>query len=116
LRGVGLVEVGVSSMPAHATRMGLHPAHTFSVAHHRDIATVVQLALNGIMDEQVVNVTDDAPVTVYEMAGFAGTPIEGSAEPLTHPWSGRVDGALARELGFQPSVPTISDAARRGIL
>src|SRR3954454_18892116 len=29
----------LSSMPAHAMRMGLHPAHTFSVAHHRDIAT-----------------------------------------------------------------------------
>jgi nucleoside-diphosphate-sugar epimerase len=106
----------LSSMPAHATRMGLHPAHTFSVAHHRDIATVVQLALNGTMDKRVVNVTDDAPVTVYEMAAFAGNPIEGSPEPLTNPWSGRVDGTLARELGFQPSVPTINDAARRGIL
>ena len=106
----------LSSMSAHATRMGLHPAHTFSVAHHRDIAAVVQLALSGTMDKRVVNVTDDAPVTVYEMAAFGGNPIEGSPRPLTNPWSGRVNGALARELGFQPSVPTISDAARRGIL
>lgn len=106
----------LESMPALATRMGLHPAHTFSVAHHRDIATIVRLALNGTMDKRVVNVTDDAPVTVYEMTALAGTPIEGSSEPLANPWSGRADGTLARELGFQPSVPTISDAARRGIL
>ena len=29
----------------------------------------------------MVNVTDDAPVTVFEMALLAGEPIEGSASP-----------------------------------
>jgi UDP-glucose 4-epimerase len=106
----------LAAMPIHAARMDIHPAHTYSVAHHLDIAAVVQLALDGAMDARVVNVTDDAPVTVYEMAAFAGNPIDGSAEPLTNPWSGRVDGTLARQLGFRPSVPTINDAARRGIL
>jgi hypothetical protein len=42
--------------------------------------------------------------------------IEGSAEPLANPWSGRMDGTLIRELGFSPSVPTIQAAARDGIL
>ncbi|HYN92938.1 MAG TPA: hypothetical protein VES42_03720, partial [Pilimelia sp.] len=62
------------------------------------------------------NVTDGAPVTIYEMARLAGQPIEGSAEPLTNPWFGHLDGTLIRELGFSPSVPTIYAAARAGIL
>ena len=59
---------------------------------------------------------DDAPVTVYELTPYAGTPSEGSADPLANPWSGRLDGSLARELGFEPPVPTIHAAAREGIL
>ena len=106
----------LASIPTLVPRFGLHPAQTYSVAHHRDIAAAVRLALTGVMDGRVVNVTDDAPVTVFEMARLAGQPIEGSAEPLTNPWSGRMDGTLIRELGFSPSVPTIQAAARDGIL
>ena len=105
----------LASIPTLAPRFGLHPAHTFSVAHHRDIAAAVRLALTGVMDGRIVNVTDDAPVTVFEMARLGGQPIEGSAEPLVHPWSGRMDGSLIRKLGFSPSVPTIQ-AAGDGIL
>ena len=76
----------------------------------------MRLALNGTMDTRVVNMTDDAPVTVYEMTQLAGDPIEASAEPLMNPWSGRMDGTLSRELGFLPTVPTIHAAAREGIL
>ncbi len=106
----------LASISTLATRFGLHPAHTYSVAHHRDIATAMRLALNGVMDGRIVNVTDDTPVTVFEMAQIAGQPIEGSAEPLTNPWSGRMDGTLIRQLGFTPSVPTIHAAAQAGIL
>jgi hypothetical protein len=45
-----------------------------------------------------------------------GEPLRASAEPLTNPWAGRMDGALAHELGFRPTVPTIHAAARDGIL
>src|SRR4051794_26172528 len=31
----------IEMMPAMASRFGLHPAHTYSVAHHRDIAIAV---------------------------------------------------------------------------
>jgi nucleoside-diphosphate-sugar epimerase len=106
----------LASLGALAGRFGLHPAHTYSVAHHRDVAAVIQLALTGAMDGRIVNVTDDAPVTVYEMARLGGNPIAVSAEPLTHPWSGRMDGTLLREFGFRPTVPTIHAAAREGIL
>jgi nucleoside-diphosphate-sugar epimerase len=103
-------------MPALAPRFGLHPAHTYSVAHHRDVAVAFRLALTGAMDRRIVNITDDAPVTLYDMALYAGDPIEGSAAPLTNPWAGRMDGSLARQLGFEPTVPTIHAAAREGIL
>ena len=106
----------LASIPALAPRFDLHPAHTYSVAHHRDVAAAVRLALTGVMDGRVVNVTDDAPVTVFEMAHLGGEPIEGTAEPLANPWSGRMDGTLIREHGFSPSVPTIQAAARDGIL
>ena len=106
----------LASLASLAQRFGLHPAHTYSVAHHRDIDTAVRLALAGTMDGRIVNVTDDAPATVYEMTELAGSPIAVSAEPLENPWSGRMDGTLARELGFRPTVPTIRAAARDGIL
>jgi len=106
----------LAMIPALAPRFGLHPAHSYSVAHHRDIMTAVDLALSGAMDQRIVNITDDRPVTVYEMAELAGNPLRGSAEPLANPWAGRMDSALARELGFRPAVATIYQAAREGIL
>ena len=99
-----------------ASQFDLHPAQTYAVAHHRDIAAAVRLALTGMMDGRIVTVTADAPATIFEMARLAGQPIEGSAEPLANPWSGRMDGTLIRQLGFSPSVPTIQAAARDGIL
>ena len=54
--------------------------------------------------------------TFLVVSRLAGTPIDGSAEPLAHPWAGRMDSSLLRGLGFRPSVPTIWDAAAHGIL
>jgi len=106
----------LAMIPTLAPRFGLHPAHTYSVAHHRDIMTAVDIALSGAMDRRIVNITDDRPITVYEMAELAGNPLEGSTEPLANPWSGRMDPSLAHELGFRPTVPTIYAAAHAGIL
>lgn len=107
----------LASISALAPRFGLHPAHTYSVAHHRDVAGLVHLALAGVADGRIVNLTDDAPVTVWEMARLGGgDPLDGSAAPLENPWSGQMDGSLARELGFRPEVPTIHAAAAAGIL
>jgi nucleoside-diphosphate-sugar epimerase len=103
-------------IPALAPRVGLHPAHTYSVAHHRDVMTAVALALGGTFDGRIVNIADDAPATVFELAELAGAPLDGSPAPLENPWSGRMDTALARELGFRPTVPTIRAAARDGLL
>jgi len=106
----------LASMPPLVARFGLHPAHTYSVAHHRDVAAVVRLALAGTLDGRAVNLTDDAPVTVLEMARLAGTELDGSGEPLVNPWSGRMDSTLLRDLGFRPEVASVQQAAREGIL
>jgi hypothetical protein len=38
------------------------------------------------MDKLIVNIVDDEPTTVYEIASLIGSPIEPSAEPLIDPW------------------------------
>lgn len=78
--------------------------------------TAVGRALSGAKGGRVVNIADDAPMTVLEMTEIAGAPIEGSAEPLANPWAGRMDTTLARELGFRPTVPTMRGAVRDGLL
>jgi UDP-glucose 4-epimerase len=95
---------------------GWHPAATMSLIHHRDIATAMQLALTGALDGRVVNLSDDAPTTVYEIARVVGADYPESAEPLTNPWNGHVDGGLARELGFTPIVRSLYQAAAEGTL
>jgi UDP-glucose 4-epimerase len=106
----------LASVPPLVARFKWHPAKTFSLVHHRDVARAVGLALTGAMDGCIVNITDDAPTTLYEMASLVGSSIEPSAEPLTDPWMGRMDGSLSRRLGFQPTVPTVYQAAQQGIL
>ena len=76
----------------------------------------IEFALTGAMDGHIVNISADAPTTLYEMASLVGSPIEPSAEPLTDPWMGRMDGSQLRSLGFQLTVPTLYQAMRQGIL
>lgn len=97
-------------------RWGWHPANTMSLVHERDIATAVELALTGAMDGHVVNIVDEAPVTVYELARVVGVSYQPSAGPLSKPWMGHMDGSLARELGFRATVPTVYQAERDDIL
>jgi UDP-glucose 4-epimerase len=106
----------LASVPPIAARFKWHPAKTFSLIHQRDVAGAVELALTGAMDGHIVNICDDAPTTLYEMASVVGSPIEPSAEPLIDPWMGRMDGSRSRSLGFQPTVPTLYQAMQQGIL
>jgi len=89
-------------------------AQKLSVVHHEDIATAFTLALTGVMDGRVVNIADESPLTMYEIAQILDCAYESSAEPLTNPWRGHMDVTLARSLGFQPKVPTIYQALRDG--
>lgn len=70
-----------------------------SMIHHRDIATAMTLALTGAMDGRVVNITDDAPTSIYELVELAGETMDPSSEPLANPWYLHMNGSLARSLG-----------------
>lgn len=106
----------IEAVPPRASQMGWHPAETLPVVHHRDVAQMVDLALAGVADSQTVNVVANAPVTIGELCVIAGEPMPLSDEPLEHPWSGHVDAALARTLGFRATVPTVYDAQIDGLL
>jgi UDP-glucose 4-epimerase len=106
----------LEALPALSASANRHPAEKLSVAHHIDIATAFELALTGAMDGRTVNIADDAPMTVYELAQLVGYDYPQSAEPLPNPWKGVVDVSLARSLGFQPKVATIRQAVREGLL
>src|ERR1700677_3678587 len=106
----------LAALPSIVARFKWHPAKTLSLVHQRDVAGAVELALTGAMNGQIVNICDDAPASLYEMASLVGSPLEPSAEPLTDPWMGRMDGSRLRRVGFQPTVPTLYQAMRQGIL
>jgi nucleoside-diphosphate-sugar epimerase len=106
----------LAAVPRLAATFKWHPARMFSLGHQRDVARAFELALNGVMDQRIVNIVDDAPMTLYEMASIIGASIEPSAEPLTNPWMGRMDGSLSRSLGFRPMIPTVYQAAQEGLL
>src|SRR3569833_196695 len=75
----------LAAVPAIVSRMKWHPAQSFSLAHQRDVARAFELALTGAMDGRIVNIADDAPSTLYDMARAVGVSIESSAEPLNSP-------------------------------
>ena len=56
------------------------------------------------------------PRLLKRMFGLVGAAVEPSAEPLTNPWFGQMDASLARSLGFRPTVPTVYQAGREGLL
>jgi nucleoside-diphosphate-sugar epimerase len=106
----------IAQIPHIAQLLELHPANRLSMIHHRDIATFAKLALVGTFDGRIVNAVDDAPMTIFELSAIAGEPMDPAATPLTNPWSGVMDGSLARSLGFTPEVATTRQAARENAL
>jgi UDP-glucose 4-epimerase len=106
----------LAAVPAILSRMKWHPAQTFSLAHQRDVALAFRFALSGAMDGKIVNIADDAPSTLYDMARAVGVTVASSAQPLVNPWWGRADAALSRSLGFQPTVRTLLQAVEENIL
>lgn len=106
----------LEALPKHAAQAKWHPAQRMSLIHHRDIATALNLALTGAMDGRIVNIVDEAPTSMYELVELVGEKMEPSSEPLINPWHLHVDGALARSLGFMPTVATVHQAKREGAL
>lgn len=106
----------LAQIPRIAQLLKLHPANRLSMIHHRDIASFMTMALSGTLDGKIVNTVDDAPMTIFDLCNMIGAPMEPDTAPLTNPWSGVLDGALAQGLGFKPEVATAWQAAREGTL
>jgi nucleoside-diphosphate-sugar epimerase len=106
----------LEALPKYAKAGKWHPAMRMSTIHHRDIATAMHLALDGVMDGRIVNIADEAPTSVYELAQLVGEALASSCEPLVNPWYLLSDSTLARRLGFQPTVRTVYQAVQENIL
>jgi Nucleoside-diphosphate-sugar epimerases len=106
----------LEELPKHAIAGKWHPAKRISTIHHRDIATALELALSGVFDERIVNIADEAPSSLYELARLVGVTLDSSSEPLENPWHLHVDASLARSLGFQPTVRTVYQAVQEGLM
>lgn len=93
-----------------------HPAQRMSTIHHRDIATGIRMALEGVFDGRIVNIADEAPTSIYELMALVGGKMESTSETLQNPWYLHVDGSLARSLGFRPGVRTVFQARQEGLM
>ena len=106
----------LQDLPKYAVSGKWHPAKKISTIHHRDIATAIELALRGAFDGRIVNVADEAPLSIYELANLVGASLEPSSQPLENPWHLHVDSSLARSLGFQPTVRTVYQAVQEELM
>lgn len=106
----------IEAIHEHVQKAKWHPAHKMSMIHHRDIATAIAMALTGAMDRRIVNIVDDAPTSIFELMELVGLKLEPSASALADPWHLHADGSLARSLGFVPTVASVYQAQREGIL
>jgi len=106
----------LESLPRYAIAGKWHPAMRMSTIHHRDIATAMNLALAGAMDGHIVNISDEAPTSIYELSQLVGVQLESSSEPLVNPWYLLSDSSLARRLGFQPVVRTVYQAVQEQLM
>jgi hypothetical protein len=59
---------------------------------------------------RIVNFADEAPSSIYELAGMVGKRLDSGCELLSNPWYLHVDTSLARSLGFRPSIRTVYKA------
>jgi len=103
----------LQALPSHVSTW--HPAQRMSAIHHRDIAQAVAMALKGDFDRRIVNLADEAPSSIYELAGMVENRLDSSSEPLANPWYLHVDTSLARSLGFRPSIRTVYQAWQEDI-
>lgn len=64
----------------------------------------------------MVNIADEAPTSIDELAQLVGGQLDSSAKPLANPWYLLSDSSLARSLGFQPVVRTVYQAVQEKIM
>lgn len=94
-------------------RSNLDSTRHLLAAVQAQVPTAMHLVLAGQLDGCTVNITDEAPTSVYELAQLVGQPLPSSAEPPANPWYLLSDGSLARSL---TTVSTVYQAAEQNLL
>lgn len=95
---------------------GMHPARRMSMVHHRDIATAVTLALSGAMEGRIINIADDAPMSVCGSLRCPGGRCRHRPPRSTTPGHLQMDASRARGLGFRPAVRTVLQVAQEDVM
>lgn len=103
-------------LPQHVKAANWHPAMKISTIHHQDLANAIKIALEGKMDNHIVNIADDGPTSIYELVKLAGDTMESSFQPLENPWYLHADASFARSLGFQPRIRSVYQAVQEDLL
>lgn len=106
----------LEALPHHVAAAKFHPAMRMSTIHHRDIYTAISMALDGKMDNLTINISDEAPTSIYELLKLVGATMESSSAPLVNPWYLHSDSSLARSLGFKPEIKTVYQAVQDKLL
>ncbi|HZY35337.1 MAG TPA: NAD(P)-dependent oxidoreductase [Mucilaginibacter sp.] len=92
-------------------KMKRHSGSRMHMVHHLDVAQALTLLLHTDgLNGEIFNIADDAPITLYELAGSFGRaadtfdPVEGA---LNDPFEGIMDiSKLRNKTGFRPLVPS----------
>jgi hypothetical protein len=69
-----------------------------------------------VFDGRIVNISDDAPTTIYELVELVGGTMAPSSEAMQYPWYQHIDASLARSLGFQPTVRSVYQAVHEDLM
>ena len=101
----------IAEISPYLKMMKMHSGSRMHMVHHLDVAQALILLLKaGWLAGEIFNIADDAPITMYELAGSVGKaedafdPEEGA---LADPFAGIMDIAkLRNKTGFRPLVPS----------
>lgn len=101
----------IAEIIPYLQKMNRHSGSRVHMVHHLDVAQALLLLLQQDgLDDQVFNIADDAPITLYELVNSVAdaasifSPEEGA---LNDPFEGVQDISKLRRLtGFRPLVPS----------
>lgn len=111
----------IAEIMPYIKKLNMHPGSRMHMVHHLDVAQALILLLTTEgLDGEIFNVADDAPITLYELAGSVGKAAETFNEaegPLDDPFRGVQDiSKLRSRTGFRPLIPSYYTARDLDIL
>jgi nucleoside-diphosphate-sugar epimerase len=101
----------IAEIMPYLKTMKRHSGSRMHMVHHLDVAQALTLLLHTTgLNGEIFNVSDDAPITLYELAdsvGQAADTFDPAEGPLTDPFEGIMDiSKLRSRTGFRPLAPS----------